>query len=99
MARHRQPFINDYHYIQTWTIAANRATAANPTVDPPPPNLIHAYGRPACPACWDTGLCPECNGRYPQYCPSRCTDGTCTCTAGRNRRAAYKKSLKDYGLT
>lgn len=99
MSKNRLPFINDITYITAWIIATGDFTAARPWIDPPPPHLIHAHGRPTCASCWDTGLCPECNGRYPQYCPADCTDGTCTCRAGRNRRAAYRKSLQDAGLT
>lgn len=91
-------YINDWSYIQLWTTTVNQCTAANPDVPPPPAHLIRRHGRPRCPICWDTGLCAECTGQYPQYCPAQCDDGTCPCAAGRARRAAYRASLKEFGL-
>lgn len=80
-------FINHIEYIQAWMTAADQFTAINPVIPPPPDYLIRDFGRPACASCWDTGLCPECYGRYPQYCAADCGDGTCSCAAGRARRA------------
>lgn len=37
----------------------------------------------SCRMCWDTGLCAECQGRYPNGCPSCQTEGPgggrCSC--------------------
>lgn len=97
MPKHpRPPFINDLTYLHAWMIEADRFTANRPWIDPPPRHLIKQHGRPKCPYCWDTGLCPECLGHYPQYCPADCTDGTCTCPAGQARRAAYQQSIRDF---
>lgn len=30
-----------------------------------------------CKTCWDTDLCAECLGEYPEVCPDNCKDGTC----------------------
>lgn len=97
--KHKRPaYLNDLPYVSAWMTAAAAATAARPWVEPPPADLLHRYGRPQCPTCWDTGLCAECLGRYPQYCPADCADGTCACAAGQARRAAYRHSLQESGL-
>lgn len=84
----RPPFVNDLDYIHAWMIAADGYTAARSVIAAPPAHLVQRFGQPACSTCWDTGLCYECLGRYPQYCPIDCGDGTCSsCAAGRARRA------------
>lgn len=93
-------FRNHPEWIAAWMIAAEKFSARFPTIESPAAHLVrrHGGGLPACASCWDTGLCVECLGRYPQYCPSECGDGTCTCDAGQARRAAYQESLKEFGL-
>lgn len=93
-------FRNHPEWLAAWLIAAEKPSARYPAVEPPAAHLVNKHGglRPVCPACWDTGLCVECLGRYPQYCPADCGDGTCTCAAGQARRAAYEESLKEFGL-
>lgn len=99
MSKHpRPPFINHIDYIRAWRVAAEHATAADPAVPPPPDYLTAHFGPPHCPACWDTGLCPECYGLYPQYCPADCPQGTCDCPAGQARLAAYLASFAAHGL-
>lgn len=95
------PYRNDPAYLAAWIAAVENVTARNPYMAPPPPELAAAHGGPpSCEWCWDTGLCGECLGLYPQYCPSGCANrqGMCNCPAGRARRAAYELSLKDAGL-
>lgn len=76
-------YISDPNYIRAWELAAAEARAFMPL---PGRNLIRHFGMPSCRHCWDTGLCAECLGRYPQYCPDNCGDGYCSCPAGRARR-------------
>lgn len=98
--QHRPGFVNHPDYLNEWMRCADMATAASPQVPAPPAHLLHQHGlgAPACGACWDTGLCAECLGRYPQYCPVDCGDGMCGCAAGEARRAAYAESLRAAGL-
>lgn len=85
-------FRNHPEWIAAWMIAAEKFSARFPTIEPPAAHLVRRHGGlPACASCWDTGLCVECLGRYPQYCPSECGDG-------QARRAAYQESLKEFGL-
>lgn len=95
----RQRFVNDPTYVRAWMIAADAFTAARPWIDPPPRHLVRQFGRPKCRACWDTGLCAECCGRYPQYCPAECGDGTCSCAAGQARREVYQEHALAQGLS
>lgn len=95
--KHHPPFINDLAYIHAWMLAADRFTAINPVIEPPEPHLVERHGTPRCATCWDTGLCAECYGRYPQYCAAQCGDGICTCAAGQARRAVYQASLQGIG--
>jgi hypothetical protein len=97
MKRAHPAFINDLDYIHAWMMSADAFTAARPIIDPPPAYLVRLHGRPHCATCWDTGLCAECLGRYPQYCPADCVDGTCSCAAGQARRAAYNERLRSGG--
>lgn len=96
MSRHKNQrgFVNNLDYIHSWMLAADMFTAGSPVVPPPPDHLVRAFGRPACASCWDTGLCPECYGQFPQYCEAQCGDGTCSCAAGAARRAAYAAAGK-----
>lgn len=96
MNKRHPKFINNLEYIHAWMIAADACTAARPRIDSPPAHLVRLHGRPACATCWDTGLCAECLGRYPQYCPADCVDGTCGCEAGQARRAAYDESVRQF---
>lgn len=98
MKRQRPAFVNHPEYIHAWMIAADAFTAARPVIDSPPAHLVERHGRPRCATCWDTGICAECLGRYPQYCPGDCDDGTCSCAAGAARREAYQASLRQFGL-
>ena len=77
-------------------ISADAFTAAEPVIAPPPAHLVRLHGQPGCATCWDTGLCAECLGRYPQYCPADCVDGTCSCAAGQARRSAYDESVRQF---
>jgi len=94
--KHRQLFRSEYPYIEAW----KTHITTYPATPAPPAAVIARFGgrRPKCNQCWDTGLCPECLGIHPQYCPAPECGGYCTCNAGRARRAAYEKSLSDYGL-
>lgn len=96
MSKHHktQGFVNNIAYIHAWMLAADLFTANSPVVPPPADYLVREYGRPACASCWDTGLCPECYGRFPQYCEAQCGDGTCSCAAGVARRAAYEAASR-----
>lgn len=85
----RSAFVNHLEYIRQWKVSADLFTAASPVVPPPADYLVRQFGRPVCATCWDTGICPECYGEYPQYCAAECGDGTCSCAAGVARRAAY----------
>ena len=98
--QHEPLFVNHPDYIREWMRVAQLATAGRPAVPPPPAHLLHQHGlhEPACGACWDTGLCSECLGFYPQYCPGDCGDGMCDCAAGQARRAAYAESVQMAGL-
>jgi hypothetical protein len=75
-------------------ISADLFTAASPVIPAPPLHLVARFGRPHCSTCWDTGLCAECLGRYPQYCPADCVDGTCSCAAGWARRAVQMEHAR-----
>lgn len=90
---------NDTAWREAWAAAAEKVTVLNPRVAAPPAKLAAAHGgSPKCEWCWDTGLCAECLGRYPEWCPGNCNDGTCKCAAGRARREAYQASLIEAGL-
>lgn len=89
-------FINDADYLTAWRAAVARAFCVSLSIEPPTAGLIHAHGRPACEECWDTGLCPECLGQYPQYCPNGCAGGTCSCVAGQARHAHQEKMSAAY---
>jgi hypothetical protein len=97
MSKRTHPkFINNLEYIHAWMISADLFTAASPVIPPPPDHLVREFGQPRCATCWDTGLCAECLGCYPQYCPADCGDGTCSCTAGEARRAAYDEGVRQF---
>jgi hypothetical protein len=95
--KHRQPpYRNDPKWIAEWKDFTNRYIGLLIPTD----RILtrHRQTRPNCIQCWDTGLCPDCYGEHTQYCPTPNCAGYCACAAGRARRAAYDKSLKDYGL-
>lgn len=90
---------NDPAWIAAWEQATVEVSARNPHMPTPPDDLADAHGGPPkCEWCWDTGFCGKCCGRYPEWCPNNCVDGTCRCAAGRARRTAYEESLKGAGL-
>lgn len=61
-----------------WMAAADKTNAENP-------NYVHEQAPPGikCSTCWDTGLCAECFGEYPDSCPAICRDGRCNCQKER----------------
>lgn len=93
MSKH---YINDRAWVRAWKDYISRYPGGRG------PSVTvcnqHRQRRPSCFACWDTGLCPECMGEHPQYCPAPECGGYCSCSAGTAHRKAYEQSLIDFGL-
>jgi hypothetical protein len=93
------PYRSDPTWINEWRRYIQNYLGPIGSYPAPPRHLADRNGgKPACNRCWDTGFCVECLGQYPQYCPAGCDNGYCDCRAGRARRDAYNRSLRDSGL-
>ena len=92
----KPPYISDTRWVAEWKAFITRF----PGLPAPTDRILkrHQQPQPRCIYCWDTGLCPDCLGEHPQYCPSPECQGYCACPAGQAHKAAYDKSLKDFGL-